>query len=644
MVLIDLDKLQKETVFAKNIEIIHYFGWWPSIHVIITPKNPSTLPTSLPSGEFAKVSAVNVKRTMRIGSQTFCAKKQRVDVRKADNAERDCHRKFNRMGFSLPIRIREAVHETETGTITTNYVSMTDYVEYFLRKAPFLLFGGNGDDAHDRLASFWRAFRSHHPQHEVYSTHGDALHKVIPYCFHGDEGKGPKRATFMDFSFETPFGLELSESSCSCSTELANDLPQDLALTMSHNAKGHSYLKRYLLFGLPHAWYKDGKDHIMEKHLELVSENARQFFHNGVSLPDGDVFYGAFIGLKGDLKFHKDVTVGLKRCYANMGSKNHLMMCSFCHAGLQRYPFEETDEVPQWSETMFVDRPWDVDPFVSSIPFDSQKPEFGLKLDPFHVMKVGFNRDVIGSIVFILLRLGYFDFTEEDSLAVPARLARAWGLFKLWTTVERKSPGCRSFTRSFFNAMTASNSPWVNAKGSDCTLMLKWLAFFLPLTLQTVPKAQEHKNLFKVMLQLTESILAFQNHCEKHGLFLRQECGQKLHGLVMTITRSYHWLARQALTLKIAGFSVKPKFHSLKHIAFQLRTELQSTDSDYCVNPQCYNCEGNEDHVGRVCKLGRNVSTRTIGRRVLQRYFLKTRALITRHKDTLEAKRSGKIT
>lgn len=585
---------------------------------------------------------MNCKRAMRAGSQpaqTTCAKKQRVDVRKADNAERDCHRKFNRMGFSLPLRIRSVVHETDSGTITTNWVCMTDYVEYFLKKAPFILFGGNGCDAHDRLKEFWGAFRAHHPGHQVYTRHGDALHKVIPYCFHGDEGKGPKRATFMDFSFETPFGLELFESVCSCSGTLENDLPRDLTMTMSHNAKGHSYLKRYLLFGLPHAWYKDGKDHILDKHLELVAANAKDFFENGVRLPNGEVFYGAFIGLKGDLKFHKDVTVSLKRCYANMGSKNYLMMCSFCHAGLREYPFEETDEVPRWSETLFVDRPWETDPFLATIPFDSEEPEFGLKLDPFHIMKVGFNRDAVGSIVFTLLRLGYFDCTEQDSLAVPARLKRAYGLFRLWTTVERKSPGCRSFTRSFFNALTASSSPWVNAKGSDCTLMLKWLTFFLRLTLQTVPKAQEHKNLFKVMLQLTETILEFQNHCQQHGLFLRRACGQKLHGLVMTISRSYHWLAREVLTLKIAGFSLKPKFHSLKHIAYQLRLELQSDSTEYCLNPLCFNCEGNEDHVGRVCKLGRNVSTRTIGRRVLQRYFLKTKALIKRHQDTLEAKR-----
>lgn len=46
----------------------------------------------------AKAAAVDVKRTLRAGSNLTSMKKQRVDVRQADNAERDCHRKFIRMG------------------------------------------------------------------------------------------------------------------------------------------------------------------------------------------------------------------------------------------------------------------------------------------------------------------------------------------------------------------------------------------------------------------------------------------------------------------------------------------------------------------------------------------------------------------
>ena len=59
----------------------------------------------------------------------------------------------------------------------------------------------------------------------MYEKHANELDKVIPYCFHGDEGKGPKRATFMDFSFETPLGLDMLDESftCSCSQEISKD-------------------------------------------------------------------------------------------------------------------------------------------------------------------------------------------------------------------------------------------------------------------------------------------------------------------------------------------------------------------------------------------------------------------------------------
>lgn len=90
--------------------------------------------------------------------------------------------------------------------------SFVDYCEYFLRKAPFLLFGGDGEGAGPRLQKFWEAFRNRHPTHQVYQLHANDLDRCIPYLFHGDEGKGPKRATFMDFSFETPFGLDLRSS------------------------------------------------------------------------------------------------------------------------------------------------------------------------------------------------------------------------------------------------------------------------------------------------------------------------------------------------------------------------------------------------------------------------------------------------
>lgn len=602
--------------------------------------------------------AVDVKRAIQAGSvdSTTCAKKQRGEVRQADNAERDCHRMFVRMGYSLPVPIQEVTHEVESELITTHWVRMTDYCSYFLKRAPFLLCGGNGSDLHHRLKSFWEAYRCHHPGHKVYEDHANELERVIPFCWHGDEGKGPKRATFMDFSFETPLGLSLQDENftCSCSQDIAES-QQFLvsaeqvcrnmdrhdaccARSITHNAAGHSYLKRYLLFGLPHAWYKDDMQPILDKHLELVTEDAVNFFEKGIVVDD-QIYYGAFLGLKGDLKFHKDVTISLTRCYANLGKTRSLMMCSFCWAGLAEYPFEEVDECPNWSQTMFADRPWRTPPVFAQVPFDQDKPEFALKLDVFQTMKVGFSRDVVASIIVTLCRLKYFDFDDTESLSINARLKRAHGAFRLWCAGAHCSPGLRSFTRSFFNCTTSLKAPWANAKGSDVTMMLQWLSFLIPLILKTRDlEAPEHKNLLKVMCHLTNDILNLHRILQTHGLFLQRQCAQRLHQLIMKIAKSYHWLARQVMVLQVVGFSLKPKYHCLKHIAYQLRKEILSC-SEFCLNPLAFNCEGNVDHVGRVCKLGRSVSTRTISKRVIQRYFLKTRALIRRHQDSLLKKK-----
>ena len=187
---------------------------------------------------------------------------------------------------------------------------------------------------------------------------------------------------------------------------------------------------------------------ILDKHLELVTEDAINFFEKGIIVND-QTYYGAFLGLKGDLKFHKDVTISLTRCYANLGTTRSLMMCQYCWAGLTEYPFEEVDECPSWSQTMFADRPWRAPPVFAQVPFDRAKPEFSLKLDVFHTMKVGFSRDVVASIIVTLCRLKYFDFDDTESLSIPARLKRAHGAFRLWCAGAHCSPGLRSFTRSF---------------------------------------------------------------------------------------------------------------------------------------------------------------------------------------------------
>ena len=103
-------------------------------------------------------------------------------------------------------------------------------------------------------------------------------------------------------------------------------------------------------------------------------EDLQSFSTEGIKVSN-EVFYGAFIGLKGDLRFHKDTTAGLTRSYANLGTTNYLMMCSYCHAGLQEYPFEESLEEPERAQSLWKDRPWNEDerPVLASLTFDSAR-------------------------------------------------------------------------------------------------------------------------------------------------------------------------------------------------------------------------------------------------------------------------------
>lgn len=596
----------------------------------------------------AEVTARNVKRSLQVqetGPDAPRWRQQKCDQDRPANAERDCHRRFARMGFSLPIPIRAVTHEVNNKVITTHWVKITDYCRYLLREEPGLIVGGPGEGLRNVLASFWEAYRSHHPTHEIYQN-PERLPSTIPILLYGDEGKGPKRAGWMDFAFESPIGLDRVRTgqACSCKRELENGAdfflePQtsperenahllDLAASLTHNNSGHSYLKRYLVFGLPHAYCKEETHaaHVLTKHLELVVEDLQSFSTEGIKVSN-EVFYGAFIGLKGDLRFHKDTTAGLTRSYANLGKTNYLMMCSYCHAGLQEYPFEESLEEPEWAQSLWKDRPWNEDerPVLASLAFDSARAEFFLKLDPFHVMKVGVSRDVCGSIIYALCRLGLFD-AEGDLVNLKARLERAHGAFRLYCATHSKSPGLRSFKPAFFNAVKRSQSPWTNSKGSDTTLLLSWLQCWIQVLMQTEPRAQEHSGLLEVMLKLVTEILDMHALCQSHGLFLDWHCGRRLYARLMKIARLYQLAARKSLALQIVGFALKPKFHALKHVAYQLRQELFRSST--VTNPYIHNCEMNEDHVGHVSSLSRNVSVQTVCYRVIQRYFLKTHALI----------------
>ena len=490
-------------------------------------------------------------------------------------------------------------------------------------------------------------YRQSHPQHAIYEHHQNRLGHVVPLLIHGDEGRSIKRTNFLIMSVESPLGSIVDRNlGCSCDEELkqrtnippfdSNDqqlnIDQDVlrrARAMVTNFKGHSFLSRFLIFGMG-GWMYKTRPYIIKEMLALLTEDLTELFHQGVTLQNGETFYAAVIGVKGDMDFHHKV-MELQRSYRELGTKNDTRICHLCHAGDPAYRFEDYTENPAWGSTVCTSRPWNETspPSLSSIPYDEKAPERMLTGDLFHIVKVGVGRDLVGGILVLLLRLGFMD-TPTSSKNIKDCFERAHSWFSLWCKANGKSAGLQKFTMAYFNMKTLVSAPWANSKGSDTKLLLQWLSFTLAIELYH-PTVGGHTGLLKAMQQVCSACLGILG-VHRHGLFMERSCARLLYGHILTFLRGYTYLGRRAIQLNIRAFIQKPKCHALHHVGMSLKQQLL-TGSELILSPQFASCDINEDFIGRVSRLSRRVGIRHCDFRVCQRYGYKIVALLRRRKE-----------
>lgn len=389
------------------------------------------------------------------------------------------------------------------------------------------------------------------------------------------------------------------------------------------NYTGHSYLSRFLVFGIGGWIYKKQK-HIVERLMEELAGSLKSLFETGLVGANGQTYFAALVGIKGDMDFHSKYWQ-LLRSYSNIGTTNDLMFCHRCFAGSSEYPGEDYGEQPGWLNTLDSSRPWDVNnpPPLAAIPFDRTAPERALQGDLFHLFKVGVGRDIVGGVIVTLMRKGFFDY-ENSSKNLPDRFVRAHSVFSLWCRSEGFSPGLRSFSKSFFNIKTMMSAPWVSSKGSDTMLLLRFCCFFLNLNIIN-PHVDGYKDMLRDMLEVCQSAVNL-TMVHSHGAWLERDCARKLYVDLMIVLRGYAALGEQVINMQIRAFIIKPKHHGLHHLAVGLKTALEE-GAVLIPSPQIYACETNEDFIGRISRLSRRVGFRLCDLRVCQRVFLKTHAL-----------------
>ena len=588
---------------------------------------------------------------MRVVRTLAAAQGRAPTASEQKNAERQNQRLFEEHGCSLDIPVESLEHEVLEGvskTITTHHIRPQSWLRHLLAEDPDLLAGPDVKDPRPLFKAYWEQYQQTHPTHEVFTTHAGHLEQVVPLLMHGDEGRSQKKAPFLILSMESPIGsVPHQRPPCRCSAVLRKrrDLPEygapnmglisqeslDACRSMTTNYKGHSYLSRFFLFGVG-GWVFKKNGHVVEALFKLLVQDFTSLFHEGLEVC-GSHFYGAVTGVKGDMDYHAKY-YELTRWYSLVSSRSLGHICHSCLASTgigALYSFEDFGERPQWLQSLHVDRPWSIarTPTLAKIPYDAAAPERALKGDPFHIVKLGIARDLVPGIVLLLSRKGFFDY-EDMPRNLPQRLARAHSLFVMFCSASNLRPSLRSFTKENFHIKNYLSSPMMNCKGADSMILLKWLSWFLRLQLKQ-PQVQGYETILGTMRQTVEACQEMFQIMHSHKLFLERDCATRLYFACMRLVRGYRLLAKQAISVNVRAFVLKPKLHALHHVAHQLKTELEGGQI-LIQSPQSHACEINEDYIGRVARLSRRVNIRVCDLRIIERIFLKTRALIRKRR------------
>ena len=556
------------------------------------------------------------------------------------NAQRNAWRNFKRLGFGWKIPLDDFAFDTGEGEeLLIPYISPKSYLEYLMKNHPDCVIGGlqSTHDCGTHLQAFWDAYKQQHKSHEVYRSRDDGpvLSYTLPILVHGDEGRGKRRTGTMAIFLESPIGIP-SESKttkkrkhgdCDCAPtpeEMNRFKPaagligcnrslHTVAEKMKTNTKNHSFLQRWPLIVIPGVVYKAYPAIVPAFH-KLLARQLKALFFEGFVGPHGRTYYAALIGIKADLKWHAKIGEW-NRSFENQGRTKEKECCHICLGGQPNIAWEDVSESPIWEPTMFQVRPWATAPAIVEPPFDFGKPEAVFRTDPFHTGKLGIFRDVIASALFWFAEKNYFGPGN-----LPDKLVAAHGSFKLFCCAEGASPALRSFTKALFMYKSKRTFPFANVKGSDSVLLMRWVVVQSQ-AFSNDPLNPGHLQTLSLIHKTASYGLAFYDRMYKHGVFLNRKCAAALYLDGNRMVAGFCHLAQSCLGV-MSLWAIKPKIHMFRHCLIDIRKPLLE-GANLVVNPLVYNCEGNEDAIGRIARLSRRLDSRHISQRILQCYLVK---------------------
>ena len=117
------------------------------------------------------------------------------------NAARNLHNWVHKSGKTLPIQVSvcEVPVKTSRSTVSWPILTLESWLRFLLQTAGAeLVLGGfrveECESYEEMFGRFWQRYKTFEPDHAVYNGDGakstEELQRTIPFCIHGDEGRG----------------------------------------------------------------------------------------------------------------------------------------------------------------------------------------------------------------------------------------------------------------------------------------------------------------------------------------------------------------------------------------------------------------------------------------------------------------------
>ena len=314
-----------------------------------------------------------------------------------------------------------------------------------------------------------------------------------------------------------------------------------------------------------------------------------------------------------------------------------LAMCPECLAGMPGFRFTDVADQPAWLETVGTVSLGRMKLPTLSAAYRSVTNKI-LQCSaeiPFHLLKFGFARDLAAGIIVQLCTLGYFDIgiDDGDSRSVEERLGRAFGHFNLWCLATSKQKHLKKLYPRELEISEKFKSTFSECQGRWCYIGVDLVVICSDWFLRE-PLAARSLTAFECnAANNTRFPWLYWRYAFARFVVATMLCPKVLCRAGFRLVRGYCYLADYSVKNKlIGGYNLRPKLHYFHHSLIDMQKGLQNSSRKWFLNHASWNCEANEDYIGRQARISRRVDARTCSLRTLERYLVKVRAVMARHK------------